>query len=69
MQITGDNPNKATAISIAATYCGVSLVLSLTVICVSVMYLIEVDNCITERDLTDFIYVNSPLVDIRYLLR
>ncbi|GAX78659.1 hypothetical protein CEUSTIGMA_g6097.t1 [Chlamydomonas eustigma] len=62
--INSDDPDKANAVSIAATFSGLSLVLSLSVIVISVIYLIEIDNCTTERDLTDFIDVNSPVVDI-----
>ena len=49
---------------ITAVMSGVSLVFSLSVIVVSVIYLIEIDNCTTERDLNDFIDSNAKIVDM-----
>jgi hypothetical protein len=64
MQIASDNPDNSIAVSLAQIFSGLSLVLSLTVIVIAVIYMIEIDNCMTERDLRDFINANAPIVDI-----
>jgi len=62
--ITSDDPEHAHAQTIVAVFMGMSLVFSLTVIVVSVIYIIEIDNAVTERDLVDFITANASVVDI-----
>ena len=59
-----DGDDLSSACAVAAACSGVSLVFSLSVIVTSVIYLIEVDNCTTERDLADFIDNNAKIVDI-----
>ena len=64
MQITTDDPDKIDAISVVSISSGLSLVFSLSVIVVSVIYMIEIDNATTERDLSDFIDANAKIVDL-----
>lgn len=61
--ITSEDENMASAVSVATVFAGVSLIFSLTVIVVAVIYMIEIDNCTTERDLKDFIHANASFVD------
>mmetsp|Transcript_21398 Transcript_21398/g.46858 ORF Transcript_21398/g.46858 Transcript_21398/m.46858 type:complete len:243 (-) Transcript_21398:1333-2061(-) len=61
---TEDISDKETALSVATIFSGVSLMFSLTVIVITVIYMVEIDNCTTDRDLTDFIINNSHIFDI-----
>ncbi|KAG2433795.1 hypothetical protein HXX76_008155 [Chlamydomonas incerta] len=62
--LSSDDPNKSAAVSFVRAVGGISLVLSLVIIVTTVIYLIEIDNCTTHRDLEDFIRSNGSLFDI-----
>ncbi|KAG2446407.1 hypothetical protein HYH02_008401 [Chlamydomonas schloesseri] len=62
--LSSDDPDKAAAVSFVRAVGGISLVLSLVIIVTTVIYLIEIDNCTTPRDLEDFIRTNGSLFDI-----
>lgn len=61
--ITSDDPDHETALSLVQVFAGSSLIMSVAVIIISVIYFIEIDNCVTERDLHDFIYNNAWMQD------
>lgn len=57
--LTTEDEAKEMAVSLATIFNGLSLMFSLTVVVVSVIYIIEIDNCTTDRDLRDFINNNG----------
>ncbi|KAG1661447.1 hypothetical protein FOA52_006810 [Chlamydomonas sp. UWO 241] len=59
-----EDPADAMPASVYAVFSGMSLVMSLAVVVVSVIYLVEIDNCVTERDLVDFINSNATIIDM-----
>uniref|UniRef100_A0A7S0RWL3 Transmembrane protein n=1 Tax=Chlamydomonas leiostraca TaxID=1034604 RepID=A0A7S0RWL3_9CHLO len=52
------------AVKVSTTLTGISVILSLATIVICVIYMIEIDNNTTERDLRDFINANAPIVDL-----
>ncbi|KAG2489526.1 hypothetical protein HYH03_011977 [Edaphochlamys debaryana] len=62
--LTTDDPAKQDAAWFVTVVGGISLMISLLVIVMTVIYLIEIDNCTTEKDLRDFIRNNGSLFDI-----
>ncbi len=39
------------------------MIFSLTVIVIAVIYILEIENCTTDRDLGDFIAANAMIID------
>lgn len=60
----GDDPDLKTIASIANVMGAISMILGLTVIVVSVIYTIEIDNATTDRDLKTFIEANASIFDL-----